>query len=113
MRRREVYGNETAIVKAIMDAIRSASGWVIRSNVTRRISSRGVNAGEAGMADLLVFLPDGHVGAMEVKRPGEKQSEKQLEWEQRAKCWGVRYAVVHSATEALEVHARWMRECKS
>lgn len=64
-----------------------------------------VRANPAGTADILGSV-NGQFVALEVKRPGKKQSESQKIWQTIAESSGVVYAVVESVGEALDVVRR-------
>ena len=65
-------------------------------------------ANPAGTADILAILaPTGRAAGLECKRPGERQNEVQLWWQDIASRAGLLYAVFHSPNEAREIVARW------
>ncbi len=82
-RARKVDGNQAAIVKALRDAGRFVE---VLSDVGR------------GVPDLLVSWSSRCL-LMEVKMPGEKLTEHQLDWHRRWK--GPAIAVVRSVDDAL------------
>lgn len=104
---------ETQLQTAIVKALRQMGVWVIVMNVTKRRGKRGVNCGEPGMPDLcLVTLGEkwSHLaGWIEVKMPGEKLSEDQVSWHDRASEQNVLVGTADSITEAIRL-VRWWRE---
>lgn len=60
----------------------------------------------AGVADLEI-VHQGRCYFMELKRPGEGQTDEQIEFERRCQDTGVPYAVVTSFEEALECVRSW------
>lgn len=71
-----------------------------------------------GVADLIFIraapwsfdcVPD--ILFLEMKRRGEKQSDSQLAFEQRAKACGAQYRVADSVGAAIDIleHGRWVR----
>ena len=69
-----------------------------------RLKAMGV---VAGVADLALVLPDGTPAFMEVKSAIGRQSPQQHKFEERCRAIGVRYTVVRSIDEALEVLGEW------
>jgi hypothetical protein len=61
-----------------------------------------------GSADLIGIV-SGRFVALEVKRPGEKQSVDQVRWGKCVGDCGGAYAVVHSVAEALE-YVGWVEQ---
>ncbi|TQI67356.1 VRR-NUC domain-containing protein [Clostridium sp. KNHs216] len=59
---------EKAIEKKLVQAVKAAGG----------IAPKLVSPGFDGMPDRIVLLPDGHIGFVEVKAPGEKPRPLQL-----------------------------------
>jgi hypothetical protein len=53
----------------------------------------------AGVADLIVVLPDGKVLFLEVKTPTGKQSENQVKFQNRVESLGHRYVIVRSVDD--------------
>ena len=56
----------------------------------------------SGVSDF-VFFYRGSAWAIEVKRPGGKQSEKQRKWQELVESQGIRYYIVESVEEFEEV----------
>jgi hypothetical protein len=61
----------------------------------------------AGVADLVVWLPDGREAYLEVKTSKGRQSPKQRDFEHLCHRYGKPYYVVRSPQEALQA----LREC--
>jgi hypothetical protein len=76
--------------------------WRRQNTVAARTKTRFIKAGTPGQADILGCHKGLYV-ELEVKRPGEVQSEKQREHEQKVKRAGGVYAVVENPTEAFDV----------
>lgn len=92
---------ETPLVRAILDALRSCGVCAWRCNTGGyRARMRGA---PNGTPDVLGYLRGGTLLALEVKRPGETRNPDQVAWGERAAAAGVRYAVVHSVSEAVDV----------
>lgn len=73
---------EASVLKAIIDALRThpkvASVERNQSGVFRE-GERWIRVGSKGKLDLTVYLRDGRYMELEVKRPGEKLSDHQIE----------------------------------
>ena len=62
----------------------------------------------AGTPDILLVLPGGRLGGLEVKRPKVgRVSESQSEWHAKAAEHQVRVAVVRSVREAMQTVDEW------
>lgn len=59
---------EKAIEKKLVQSVKSAGG----------IALKFVSPGFDGMPDRIVLIPDGHIGFVEVKAPGEKPRPLQM-----------------------------------
>ena len=59
---------EKAIEKKLVQSVKSAGG----------IALKFVSPGFDGMPDRIVLIPDGHIGFVEVKAPGEKPRPLQI-----------------------------------
>ncbi len=55
----------------------------------------------AGVADLIVVLPDGKVLFLEVKTPTGKQSDNQIKFQNRVESLGHRYVIVRSVDDVV------------
>lgn len=94
---------ETQLQAAIVRALKRIGFWVIRTQVTGRRGARSVATGEPGMPDL--YLPG--IGHLEVKLPGARIEDAQLEWHERARKKGVWVYVARDVVETLDaVRAR-------
>ena len=62
-----------------------------------------------GVADLVVWLPWGRIGYLEVKTPQGKQSPKQKRFQERCEKNGILYAVVRSVEDVEEILKNWPR----
>jgi hypothetical protein len=108
-------GNETARVRAILDALELRGHWAWRANSgTQVIAASGQNrrrvirGAPPGTPDILVVLPGGRLGGLEVKTDSGRQSASQRLWEAKAARHRVRYAVVRSAREAIATVEAWL-----
>ncbi|MBY0430772.1 MAG: VRR-NUC domain-containing protein [Rhodospirillales bacterium] len=61
----------------------------------------------AGVADLIVILPGGRVGALELKSDKGRQSLAQKEWQGAVEAFGVPYAVCRSLDEVRAALCGW------
>jgi len=59
-----------------------------------------------GVADL-VFIKDGRAYFLEMKKPGGKQSDDQIDFQLDAACAGAQYAVAWSFEEAVKILQLW------
>lgn len=60
-----------------------------------------------GWPDITMVLPDGRVGFMEVKAPGNGLDPAQREFRDRCQMLGRPWALVRSVDEALEAWREW------
>jgi hypothetical protein len=100
--------NETSLKHAIIEVL-SARGykcWVINSGQIL-LRGRAVQLMPTGSGDIQGMLRNGLVYFLEVKKPGEKQNEAELEWERVCKEHGVPYAVVETIDDAVSQVRRW------
>lgn len=98
---------ETAVSRAIRDALESLGIWVIRiQSGTIPMRGRRIHLAEPGTPDL--WTPHGW---LEVKRSEkEAPTDVQLRWHARAHRHGVRVATVASPAEAVRVVLGWRAE---
>lgn len=116
MRRRKTTG-ETALQKAILDALRlrfPRELYVARINAGEVMvgvgkARRPFRAAPAGWADIIGVVATrsgiGQFFAIEVKLPGEEQNAEQLEFEAKVNALNGYYAVVRSVNEAISAVA--------
>lgn len=99
--------SETAISKAIRDALAAVGIWVIRvQSGTLPLQGRYVHCGEPGTPDL--WTP---YGWLEVKRSlKDKARESQAKWHEKAARHGVKVALVANPAEAVRVVLGWRAE---
>ena len=59
----------------------------------------------AGVADYIMLVPNGscHGLCIEFKKVGEKQSDKQIDFETKVRSVGFRYEVAYSTEQAIEI----------
>lgn len=104
---------ETKIVAAILAWLTAARVWAWRANSGTIVLGKGTNkrvvrGSPAGTPDILLVLPGGRLGGLEVKRPvNGRVSESQLEWHAKAAEHEVRVAVVRSVREAMQTVEAW------
>lgn len=110
--RRSREKSETALSRAIRQALESAGCWTMRVNSGRiRLSHGGwMWLAPAGTPDVLVLAPVR--GWLEIKRPGETLTSDQELMHARLTGAGWNVAVAHSAGEALEIVRGWGRWVK-
>jgi len=106
---------EAQIQKAILECLQGIGYWCWRNNsgntvVGEGTSRRLIRMSPKGSPDIVGVLPGGRFWGLEVKVPGKKQNANQIEWEAKARKFGVRYAVVDSVSSALSALAAWKRE---
>jgi hypothetical protein len=103
--------NETSLKHAIIEVL-SARGykcWVINSGQIL-LRGRAVQLMPAGSGDIQGMIRNGLVYFLEVKLPGEKQLDTEVEWERVCKEHHVPYAVVESIDDALLRVRSWAAE---
>lgn len=72
-----------------------------RSKATgARLKAAGVLA---GVADIILFLPDASVFCLEMKTRDGKQSPAQIDFQSRCEAIGVNYAVAYGLDHALQI----------
>jgi len=62
----------------------------------------------AGASDLLFFMPDGRVHALEFKADSGRLTDMQLEFQRRIEALGCPYAVCRSLDEVEATLSRWL-----
>ena len=104
---------ETAISKAIADAIKALGFKVLRLHSGGVKVRGGYMAGnETGTPDRCVLLSGGTVVFLEVKRPGEKQRAEQVKWADDAAKWGHVVHVVDNTQDAIRLVLEAQRAAK-
>lgn len=84
---------------------RSNSGkWRVVDKPCARCAQRArwIEGAPTGCADLVGIGPNGRFLGVEVKRPGETQSDEQINFEAMVRTHGGIYVVAHSRDEALD-----------
>jgi hypothetical protein len=97
--------NETRVMLWILAQLRKrypAGLWERQNVLAADMGDRFVKAGTKGQADLR-GLHRGHYFELEVKKPGEVQTESQRKRQIKITDAGGIYAVVHNPTEAFAV----------
>lgn len=101
---------QTSLVKHLAWAAPKAMYFAVpngehRSKATgARLKAQGVRA---GVADLCFILKGGYAAFMELKRPGGKQSPKQIQFASWCEANEVPYALVSNMDVAIEVLKGW------
>lgn len=101
---------ETALQRAIINALEASGYWVQRLNagttaVGTGKSRRVIHGCEPGTPDLLVKAPV--YGFLEVKTKTGRLQPSQRAWHAEAARRGVHVAVVRGISEALETVREW------
>lgn len=60
-----------------------------------------------GVADLVVWWPDGNLGYLEMKTPSGSQSKQQKIFEEKCKEYGVRYDIARSVEDVKILYGRY------
>ena len=99
--------SESSLQRAIIDTLQARGVWCWRNNSGATATGSGkdrrfIQLSPKGSPDIFGVVPGGKLFGLEVKRPGEKQNENQIEWQKKAEQYGVFYAVVTSITQAIE-----------
>jgi hypothetical protein len=100
--------NETSLKHAIIEVLsaRGYKAWVINSGQIL-LRGRAVQLMPAGSGDIQGMIRNGLVYFLEVKLPGEKQLDTEVEWERVCKEHGVPYAVVETIDDAVSQIRLW------
>lgn len=75
------------------------TGEFRRKATAGRLKAMGT---KAGIADLLFILPGGKLAAIEIKKPGGRQSPAQKDWQAEIESLGVPYSIVHDIEELAD-----------
>jgi hypothetical protein len=82
--------------------------WRINAGTTRAWDApRAIKGAPAGHPDVTGIIKGGRWFGLEVKKPGEKQTEQQVRFEAMVVRFGGLYAVVRSVAEAIATVERW------
>jgi hypothetical protein len=102
---------ETAVVKAIIDALTAAGIWCWRQNAGG-VAARGgwFHGGPDGIPDIVGVIERGRMFGIEAKVPTGKQRETQKAWEAMAARHGVLYGLALTAPVALRLINKWRTE---
>jgi hypothetical protein len=95
--------SESAILRSVLQRLGSRPDVrLFRANVGagRTFAGDAIKWGVKGQADLNGWIMGGRRLEVEVKRPGEKQTQEQKNWQAVCERFGVLYLLVHSADEA-------------
>lgn len=103
------HRTESALQRAIVDALESRSHWVIRMGVNAKRGKRGTQSAEPGTPDLFVASVNGW---LEIKLPGRTLSPDQQRWHAHAKAVGIRVWTVDTVEEALDMAECWRCESR-
>jgi hypothetical protein len=113
--RRRARGKESPRVTAIIRALALRGIWAWRANsgtqvisATVRTRRRVIKGAPAGTPDILLVLPGGRLGGLEVKTAEGRQLPSQKLWQAKAERLGVRYAVVRNVVEAFAAVESWV-----
>jgi hypothetical protein len=107
---------ESQIQKAITDLLAAERLHFMRLNTGGGLDSRGVpirsHSGGKGVADILVILPTSDDSRLkrilwiECKRPGAKQSQEQIFFQQHVESLGEYYLLAFDVSQVLD----WLTE---
>lgn len=114
---------EQDIIRAIMDFLDLKKILYLRHHPMRIGTAKGrsfpvpVRASQLGAPDLILFLQGdfldktkGRVIAVEVKRPGERQSPEQIAWQERLEATGTGYMIAYSVEDVMVLCGKGSRE---
>lgn len=96
---------ETALMRRIMIALSDRGCFVLRTNAGTYYDSRGnrVTIGFPGLSDLIGCTADGKFFAIEVKLPGQKPRQNQLDFLAAMRERGALAGWCGSVEEALKI----------
>lgn len=96
---------ETTLMREIMVALSEKGCFVLRSNAGVYFDSQGkrVTIGFPGLSDLIGCTPDGRFFALEIKLPGQKPRENQLQFIEAMKKLSAIAGWATSIPEALKI----------
>ena len=86
-------------------ALLEVHGALVLENRSHSVLDQIAGGGKAkGSPDLIAALPGGRTLWIEVKRPGQKQKPKQIEWQAQLKERGHKYVLATSIEDLYELH---------
>ena len=96
---------ETLLMRKIIVALSEKGCFVLRSNAGVYFDSNGnrVTVGFPGLSDLIGCTPNGRFFALEIKMPGEKPRQNQLDFIEAMKKSGAIAGWCTSIPEALNI----------
>ena len=75
--------------------------YIKNNSGATKVENSFIRFGKSGSADFLVFLNGGHTLHMEVKTAKGKQTQNQIDYQERVESLGHTYRVVRSVKEAF------------
>lgn len=107
--------SETQLVRAVLDALAAKKVWAWRVNSgamvikSAQYGNRFLAGAPKGSPDIFGIVPGGHgqLFGLECKSPTGKQNDNQRRWQLKAEAHGVRYGIVRSVSNALNLLADW------
>ena len=96
---------ETVLMRKIMAALSEKGCFVLRSNAGVYFDSQGnrVTIGFPGLSDLIGCTPQGRFFALEIKNPGEKPRQNQLDFIEAMKNNGAIAGCCTTIPDALKI----------
>lgn len=96
---------ETVLMRKIMVALSRAGCFVLRTNAGVYYDTQGnrVTIGFPGLSDLVGCTPKGRFFALEIKTPGEKPRQNQLDYLEAMRGYGAIAGWCTSVEEALKI----------
>ena len=96
---------ETILMRKIMTALSERGCFVLRSNAGVYFDTQGnrITIGFPGLSDLIGCTPQGRFFAIEVKMPGEKPRQNQLDFLEAMKNTGAIAGWCTTIPEALKI----------
>jgi Holliday junction resolvase len=97
--------SESQLGRAIIDAINITGlgvAWRCQSGMVK-VRGAFMHLAPEGTPDVIGYLNDGRMLAIEVKLPKEKPSQRQVDWLERAHRRGVVCGIARSVDEAIAI----------
>lgn len=96
---------ETILMRKIMIALSKAGCFVLRTNAGVYFDSQGnrVAIGFPGLSDLVGCTAEGRFFALEIKMPGEKPRQNQMDYLETMRSYGAIAGWCCSVEEALKI----------
>ena len=96
---------ETVLMRKIMVALSRAGHFVLRTNAGVYYDTQGnrVTIGFPGLSDLVGCTAEGRFFALEIKMPGEKPRQNQIDFLESMKRYGAIAGWCCSVEEALKI----------